>query len=65
MDVVQKISEVPADPKQMATQRVEIQAVTLRDKPAPEPEPLSTAADGDKPLTPISSSNVRAEWEDQ
>jgi peptidyl-prolyl cis-trans isomerase B (cyclophilin B) len=42
MNVVQKISEVPADAKQMATERVEIESVTLRDKPPPEPEPFST-----------------------
>jgi len=65
MNVVQKISEVPADPKQMATERIEIQTVTLRDKPAPEPEHLSTQADGEKPFTPIHSSNVRAEREDR
>jgi peptidyl-prolyl cis-trans isomerase B (cyclophilin B) len=41
MRVVEKISETPTDGKQIATERVEITSVTLRDKPPPEPEPFS------------------------
>jgi peptidyl-prolyl cis-trans isomerase B (cyclophilin B) len=42
MRVVEKISEVPADDKQLALERVEIVSVKLRDRPPPEPEPFST-----------------------
>jgi peptidyl-prolyl cis-trans isomerase B (cyclophilin B) len=42
MDVVQKISQVPADSKGAPNQRVTINAVTVRDTPPPEPEPFST-----------------------
>jgi peptidyl-prolyl cis-trans isomerase B (cyclophilin B) len=38
IEIVQKISEVPADEKTIATERVEIVSVTVRDKPAPDPE---------------------------
>ncbi len=39
MDVVQTISEVPADEKTIATERVEILSVTVRDEPSPDLEP--------------------------
>jgi peptidyl-prolyl cis-trans isomerase B (cyclophilin B) len=42
MEVVQKISETPVDDKGVATERVEIRHVTIRDTPPPEPEPFST-----------------------
>lgn len=42
MDVVQRISEIPATPEGIATERVEIVSVTIRDAPAPEPVPFST-----------------------
>ena len=41
MDVVEKISEVPADAEGMPKDRVEITAVTIRDTPPPEAEPFS------------------------
>ena len=42
MDVVQKISEAPATPEGMPTERIEIVSVEIRDTPPPEPEPFST-----------------------
>lgn len=42
MDVVQTISETPVDAEGMATERVVIESVTVRDTPPPEPEPFST-----------------------
>src|SRR5260370_20554467 len=42
MDVVQKISELPADGKGAPLDRVTITAVTIRDTPAPEPVPFAT-----------------------
>ena len=42
MDVVQKISEVPADPKGAPTDRVTITSVSIRDTPPPEPVPFAT-----------------------
>jgi cyclophilin family peptidyl-prolyl cis-trans isomerase len=42
MEVVQKISETPVDDKGVATERVEIRHVTIRDTPPPAPEPFST-----------------------
>src|SRR4051794_5559088 len=42
MDVVQKISEVPASPEGVPSERVVIESVTIRDTPPPEPEPFST-----------------------
>jgi cyclophilin family peptidyl-prolyl cis-trans isomerase len=41
MDVVQKISEIEADPQGRALTRIEITAVAIRDTPPPEPEPFS------------------------
>jgi peptidyl-prolyl cis-trans isomerase B (cyclophilin B) len=42
MDVVEKISDVPADDKGVPSDRVEITKVTIRDTPPPEPLPFST-----------------------
>jgi cyclophilin family peptidyl-prolyl cis-trans isomerase len=42
MDVVQAISLTPATADGIATERVEIVSVTIRDTPPPEPEPFST-----------------------
>jgi cyclophilin family peptidyl-prolyl cis-trans isomerase len=42
LEVVQKISETPVDDKGLATARVEIRRVTIRDTPPPAPEPFST-----------------------
>lgn len=46
MEVVQKISEVPADEKGKALERVEIRSVTLHDKPPSEREPTRTGSAG-------------------
>jgi peptidyl-prolyl cis-trans isomerase B (cyclophilin B) len=40
--VAQRISETPVDEKGLATERVEVVKVTLRDKPPPEIPPFST-----------------------
>jgi peptidyl-prolyl cis-trans isomerase B (cyclophilin B) len=42
MEVVQKISETPVNDTGHATERVEIRKMTIRDTPAPSPEPFST-----------------------
>ena len=42
MEVVQKISETPVDGEGLATERVEIRRVAIRDTPPPTPEPFST-----------------------
>jgi peptidyl-prolyl cis-trans isomerase B (cyclophilin B) len=42
LDVVQRISEAPADAEGKARERIEITAVTIRDTPPPEPVPFST-----------------------
>ena len=42
MAVAQRISETPVDEKGLATERVDIVRVTLRDKPPPEIPPFST-----------------------
>ena len=42
MDVVQKISEIEADPQGRALTRIEITSVSIRDTPPPAPEPFST-----------------------
>jgi peptidyl-prolyl cis-trans isomerase B (cyclophilin B) len=42
MDVVQKISQAPADANGAPTERVTITLVTIRETPPPEPEPFST-----------------------
>jgi len=42
MEVVQKISETPADGNGIATERLTIARVTIRDTPPPAPAPFST-----------------------
>jgi len=42
MDVVQKISQVPADSNGAPNERVTITSITIRDTPPPEPEPFSS-----------------------
>ncbi len=42
MDVLQKISETPVDANGLATERVEIRHVTIRDKPPEKPERFLT-----------------------
>ena len=42
MDVVQKISETPADAEGRPTDRIVISSVVIRETPPPEPEPFST-----------------------
>src|SRR5436309_12701467 len=42
MEIVQKISETAVDDKGLATERVEVKRVTIRDTPPPTPEPFST-----------------------
>jgi peptidyl-prolyl cis-trans isomerase B (cyclophilin B) len=41
MDVVQKISEVPATPQRAPVDRIAIASVTIRDTPPPEPVPFA------------------------
>jgi peptidyl-prolyl cis-trans isomerase B (cyclophilin B) len=41
LDVVQKISELPADPRGAPEARVAITAITIRDTPPPEPMPFA------------------------
>jgi cyclophilin family peptidyl-prolyl cis-trans isomerase len=47
MEVLQAISAVPADAEGRATERVEIERVTIRATPPPEPEPFSTETDAE------------------
>ncbi len=42
LDVLQKISEAPADEKGAPAERIEIRSVTIRDAPPPEPLAFST-----------------------
>jgi peptidyl-prolyl cis-trans isomerase B (cyclophilin B) len=42
LDVVQKISEAPADERGAPRERIEITSVIIRDTPPPEPEPFSS-----------------------
>jgi peptidyl-prolyl cis-trans isomerase B (cyclophilin B) len=42
MEVVQKISEAPADANGRVTERIEMTRVTIRDAPPPEPEPFTS-----------------------
>ena len=42
MDVVQKISEMPTNEAGLATERIEIVSIDVRDTPPPVPEPYST-----------------------
>jgi peptidyl-prolyl cis-trans isomerase B (cyclophilin B) len=44
LDVVQRISEVPADARGVPKERIAITSITIRDTPPPEPEPFSTEA---------------------
>ena len=50
IEVVQKISETPVDDKGVATERLEITRVIIRDTPPPTPEPFSTETAGDLAL---------------
>ena len=43
LDVVQKISESPADGSGAPVDRIEIRSVVIRDTPPPEPEPFANA----------------------
>jgi len=47
MDVVQKISELPASDRGLPAERVVITSVTIRQAPPPEPEPLAGVSDAD------------------
>ena len=47
IDVLQKISELAVDEKGIATDRIEIRHVTIRDAPPPMPEPFSTQSPQD------------------
>ncbi len=42
LDVVRKISEVPASAEGVPAARIVIESITIRDTPPPEPEPFST-----------------------
>ena len=42
MDVVQKISEAPADAEGRPTERIVITSIVIRDAPPPEPEPFAS-----------------------
>jgi peptidyl-prolyl cis-trans isomerase B (cyclophilin B) len=41
LDVVERISQAPAEPNGAPIERVEIRSVTIRDTPPPEPEPFA------------------------
>ena len=47
LDVVQKISETPADASGAPAGRVEIRSVVIRDTPPPEPEPFAVETPAD------------------
>ena len=47
LDVVQTITETPVDASGIATARVEIRGVVIRDTPPPVPEPFTTESDAD------------------
>jgi cyclophilin family peptidyl-prolyl cis-trans isomerase len=47
INVAQKISTVPADEKSAPLERVEIRNVSIREKPAPTPEPFSAESAGE------------------
>jgi peptidyl-prolyl cis-trans isomerase B (cyclophilin B) len=47
LDVVQRISETPANENGAATERVEIKSVEIREAPPPEPVPFSTESPAD------------------
>ena len=59
LETVQKISETPVDEKGLATERVEIRHVTIRDTPPPEPEPFSTERSQNWQPTAASSTRAR------
>lgn len=42
ISVAQKISQVPADARNVPSERIEITKVTIREKPAPEPVPFTS-----------------------
>lgn len=44
LEIVQKISETPVDASGLATERIEIRTMRIRDTPPPAPEPFSTEA---------------------
>jgi peptidyl-prolyl cis-trans isomerase B (cyclophilin B) len=44
LEIVQKISETPVDANGLATERIEIRTMRIRDTPPPAPEPFSTEA---------------------
>jgi peptidyl-prolyl cis-trans isomerase B (cyclophilin B) len=50
LDVVQKISEAPADANGLPADRIEIRSVTIREAPPHEPEPFSTESAADLSL---------------
>lgn len=41
LDIIQKISEAPADEKGLPRDRIEIRSIVIRDTPPPEPEPFA------------------------
>ena len=47
MDVVQKISSLPASPRGQPEERVVIKNITIRPTPPPEPEPFADVSDSD------------------
>ena len=47
LDVVQRISEAPANEKGLPDERIEIRSITIRDTPPPEPEPFATESAAD------------------
>jgi peptidyl-prolyl cis-trans isomerase B (cyclophilin B) len=47
LDVVQRISEAPADGRGAPVERIVVKTVTIRDTPPPEPEPFSTETSAD------------------
>jgi peptidyl-prolyl cis-trans isomerase B (cyclophilin B) len=44
LEIVQKISETPVDANGLATERIEVRTMRIRDTPPPAPEPFSTEA---------------------
>ena len=47
LDVVQKISEAPADAAGVPAARIEIRSIVIRDTPPPEPEPFAAESAAD------------------
>lgn len=54
--IAQEISEIPVDEAGLATERVEIVSVTIRDKPPPEPTPFEST-----PVATMSRMQVKLE----